>query len=351
MIKRRPHPAPSLVVMSARVVAGKVVLVPAHGAADVALEGVLVAMATHVYGVQDVIRELDVTVLALVRGRRILGRAGGGGRRRHAGLTEERALAAAAAVVEPAPRPLLPPPAARAVAPAAGRVGVLLLGAAGRLRAVDGHGQRRARRLLDEDGLHVVLAGQPVQGAGALGPLGQGGQLAGQRGQLVQGAVGGGQAVGAPSAATTAAAAAAVAAALVRFDDGRGLVLAADADAQVGPRGVVRQTARVVGPGPQQRRRTAVVAEQPSAEAQGGGPLLQDAEHPLVGEGRAHAAHGQQLVAAAAVVGEVAAVAAAEGTEVALVGLLPRVGAHVGLQVALIGRGEGAQLTPMWLFS
>lgn len=46
---------------------GKVVLAPALVATDVALEGVLVAVAAHVDGVQDVVREVDVTVLAVVQ--------------------------------------------------------------------------------------------------------------------------------------------------------------------------------------------------------------------------------------------------------------------------------------------
>jgi hypothetical protein len=56
-------------------------------------------------------------------------------------------------------------------------------------------------------------------------------------------------------------------------------------------------------------------------------------------------------VATPAVVGQVAAVAATEGAEVTLVGLLSRVGAHVGLKVALVGRGKGAQLAAVRLLS
>lgn len=67
------------------------------------------------------------------------------------------------------------------------------------------------------------------------------------------------------------------------------------------------------------------VDEQSPAEAQRARPLLQGAQHPLVGERRADDPGGQKLVAAAAVVGQVAAVAAAEGTEVTLVRLLSSV--------------------------
>lgn len=48
-------------------VAGKVVLALALVAADVALEWVLVTMAAHVDGVEDVVREVDITVLAVVQ--------------------------------------------------------------------------------------------------------------------------------------------------------------------------------------------------------------------------------------------------------------------------------------------
>lgn len=48
-------------------VAGKVVLALALVAADVALERVLVTMAAHVDGVQDVVREINVTVLAVMQ--------------------------------------------------------------------------------------------------------------------------------------------------------------------------------------------------------------------------------------------------------------------------------------------
>ncbi len=48
-------------------VAGKVILALALIAADVALEWVFVAMAAHVDGVEDVVGEVDVTVLAVVQ--------------------------------------------------------------------------------------------------------------------------------------------------------------------------------------------------------------------------------------------------------------------------------------------
>lgn len=57
---------PSL-VLPAGEVAGKVVLALALVAADVALEWVLVAMAAHVDGVEDVVGEVDVTVLAVMQ--------------------------------------------------------------------------------------------------------------------------------------------------------------------------------------------------------------------------------------------------------------------------------------------
>lgn len=57
-------------------------------------------------------------------------------------------------------------------------------------------------------------------------------------------------------------------------------------------------------------------------EPQRGCPLLQSAQHSLVGERRACHPGGQKLVAAAPMVRQVAAVTASEGAEVTLVGLL-----------------------------
>lgn len=57
-------------------VAGKVILVSAPVPADVTLEWVLIAMATHVDGVEDVIREVDVAVGAVVEQLGVLGGVG-----------------------------------------------------------------------------------------------------------------------------------------------------------------------------------------------------------------------------------------------------------------------------------
>ncbi len=54
-------------VLPAGEVAGKVILALALMAADVALEWVLVTVAAHVDGVKDVVREVDVTVLAVMQ--------------------------------------------------------------------------------------------------------------------------------------------------------------------------------------------------------------------------------------------------------------------------------------------
>lgn len=48
-------------------VAGKVILALALVATDVALERILIAMAAHVDGVKDVVRKIDVTVLAVMQ--------------------------------------------------------------------------------------------------------------------------------------------------------------------------------------------------------------------------------------------------------------------------------------------
>lgn len=58
---------PGSLVLPSGKVAGKVVLALALVTADVALERVLVAMATHVNGVQDVVWEINVTVLAVMQ--------------------------------------------------------------------------------------------------------------------------------------------------------------------------------------------------------------------------------------------------------------------------------------------
>lgn len=58
---------PGSLVLPTGKVAGKVVLALALVTTDVALERVLVAMATHVDGVQDVVWEINVTVLAVVQ--------------------------------------------------------------------------------------------------------------------------------------------------------------------------------------------------------------------------------------------------------------------------------------------
>lgn len=56
-----------LFVLPAGKVARKVILALALVAADVALEWILVAMAAHVYGVEDVVRKVNVTVLAVMQ--------------------------------------------------------------------------------------------------------------------------------------------------------------------------------------------------------------------------------------------------------------------------------------------
>lgn len=63
-----------LFVLSSCKVAGKVVPVPAPVAANVTLERVFVAMATHVNGVEDVIGEVDVAVGAVLEQLRLVAR-------------------------------------------------------------------------------------------------------------------------------------------------------------------------------------------------------------------------------------------------------------------------------------
>lgn len=85
-----------------------------------------------------------------------------------------------------------------------------------------------------------------------------------------------------------------------------------------------------------------VEADQAAAAVSDGAGFLQ---HLLTGQhGVVHHPRRENLVSTAAVVRQVAAVTAAEGAQIALVGLLACVGAHVGLQVALIRRGKRAQV-------
>lgn len=56
-----------LLVLPAGKVASKVILALALVATDVALEWVLIAVAAHVNGVKDVVRKVDVTVLAVMQ--------------------------------------------------------------------------------------------------------------------------------------------------------------------------------------------------------------------------------------------------------------------------------------------
>lgn len=56
-------------------------------------------------------------------------------------------------------------------------------------------------------------------------------------------------------------------------------------------------------------------------------------------------------MASAAVVREVAAVAAAERAQLAFIRFLASVRAHVGLQVAFIGRGKRTKMTTVRLFT
>lgn len=58
------HP---LLVLSAGKMASKVILALALVATYVALEWVFIAMAAHVNGVEDVVGEIDVTVLAVMQ--------------------------------------------------------------------------------------------------------------------------------------------------------------------------------------------------------------------------------------------------------------------------------------------
>lgn len=55
-----------LFMLSAGKMACKVIFVKAHMTTNVALERMFITMATHVNGVENIIQELDVTVLAFI---------------------------------------------------------------------------------------------------------------------------------------------------------------------------------------------------------------------------------------------------------------------------------------------
>ena len=163
-------------------VACKVVLVDAAVATDVALEGVLVAVAAHVYGVEDVVGEGYVTVLAVVLRAELLGR-GGQARGRGAGLAVADAGGAGAAAALAA----WPRHGTTLARRERGEPGVRGRGRRGVRRV--GQGRRRGRvggvGLLYEEGLLVHRRPGPGR-PGGLGCLGvdvrrKAGQLTGQR--------------------------------------------------------------------------------------------------------------------------------------------------------------------------
>ncbi|TNN63357.1 Deleted in malignant brain tumors 1 protein [Liparis tanakae] len=281
---------------------------------DVALERVLVAVAAHVDGVEDVVGEVDVTVLAVMQRVGVLER---DGQARGTGLAVEDTRGAGAPAVLAAG---FPSRAAVAVKRSAGLGADRGRGGGG----VDRAGGRGHGGLLEEEGLlvHDGLCSRGHRRASLVLGLGrEAGQLARQGGQLVQRVVHNQIVVVLPVLHR-------VTLSVV------GLLT------QVGQ--LVREVVdifRLV----RHHGRGGEVDEESTAVAQRAGLLLQDAQHLLVGK-RASAFHGQQFVAAAAVVRQVAAIAAAEGAQLAFVRLLARVGSHVGLEVALVGRGEGAEV-------
>jgi len=320
-------------VLPAGKVAGEVVLALALVAADVALEWVLVAVAAHVDGVEDVVGEVDVTVLAVVRRVGVLER-DGQARRRCTGLAVEDARGAGAPAVLAAG---FPAGAAVAVGRSAGLGGDRGRGGGGVDRGgVDcagGHGSRGRVGLLEEEGLLVhdgLCSWGHRRPSLVLGLRREAGQLARQGGQLVQRVVHN-QIV--------------VAVVLTRGVPvlHRVTLMIVGLLAQVGQ--LVREVVHIFSL-VRRHGRGAEVDEEPTAVAQRAGLLLQNTQHLLVGK-RASAFHRQEFVAPAAVVRQVAAVAAAEGAQLALVRLLARVGPHVGLEVALVGRGERAEVATM----
>lgn len=163
----------------------KVILALALVATDIALEWVLVAVATHVDGVQDVVGEVDVTVLAVMKHVGVVKR-GGQSRGGRAGLAVGDARGAGAPAVFTAR------PAARAAVALRRRPG--LWGYRGRGGSVshaggDGHGGRGGMWLLDQERLlvHDGIGSRRDGGLSlSVGLRREAGQLACQGGQLIE---------------------------------------------------------------------------------------------------------------------------------------------------------------------
>ena len=152
-------------------VAGKVVAIPAAVAADVALEWVLIAVAAHVDGKEDVVREVDVAVRAVLQHLRVLLQGRG------TWLTSDAAGRAGS---------LAAGTHAGAAAAVGGRSGIRAHGGRG-LGHAGRHGPRSPRRLLHQEGRLLVRQRlSPGRLRGAMGVGRQTGQLAGQRGELVE---------------------------------------------------------------------------------------------------------------------------------------------------------------------
>lgn len=149
-----------LVMLSSCKMTGKVVLVCAFAATYVTLEGILIAMASHVNSVKDVVGEVHVTVLAVVQKLRVLDRQG---RSWRAGLAVAYARGARVSTR------LAAGTCHRTVVPLT--VGGPRLGArgGGALRNACCHGgnHRLGRGLLHHEGL-LVGAGHYIRGCGVL---------------------------------------------------------------------------------------------------------------------------------------------------------------------------------------
>lgn len=182
LFKRRPETPPSSLVLAAGKVARKVVLALALVAADVALERVFVAVAAHVDGVEDVVREVDVTVLAVVQSVRLL-QWRRQARRRRAGPTVGDARGAGVPTV------LTARPGAGAATAVRRRARFGRDGRGGGGVGYAGHRGRGRVWLLDSKGLLVLHGLRPRRHWGLRVGLGVGretGQLACQGRQLVQ---------------------------------------------------------------------------------------------------------------------------------------------------------------------
>lgn len=156
---------------------GKIILVLTLASTDVTLERVLVPVTAHVDGVEDVVGEVHVTVLAVVQELWVLNRQGGRGRAGLAVPDARRARVGAGLAARAGHRAVVP---LRVRRPGLGAGGGGALGDARR----DGGDHGLGRGLLQQEGL-LVRAGHHIGGGGVLVFGRQTGQLSRESRELI----------------------------------------------------------------------------------------------------------------------------------------------------------------------